>query len=261
MNRIDYAVDILAPGFELDIEQFVAPARAKVQRYWSKDLHLDDAGNVPQPVVRGRRFESVTVGKMPNRQIIAYDKRRAAIDLKQPYWFDAWGVERSDPTQQVWRVELRAGRDALARKLLRRRFDAVEACLRDFLITAVNEVRYLAGPPTGTNVSREPDHPLWTSTRRHIEAMPLLPAPTLPEEHVLALIRQQRREMAVNQAFGNLINALLLEGHSFEAVFDSFPQHASTAAAQYAEAAGRRTLAEKVRKASGRLGALFGTAG
>ncbi|WP_160116046.1 hypothetical protein [Candidatus Halocynthiibacter alkanivorans] len=55
--------------------------------------------------MRGGRFESVTIGKMPNRQVIVYDKKQAAKDQKTDYWFPAWNIDKDDPATQIWRVE------------------------------------------------------------------------------------------------------------------------------------------------------------
>ena len=85
INRLDYAIDILTPDFTLDMANFVTPGQAKVSAHWEDGYSKGEVGAPLQPVMRGGRFESVTVGKMPGRQVILYDKRRAALDLKQPY--------------------------------------------------------------------------------------------------------------------------------------------------------------------------------
>lgn len=253
VNRMDYAIDIAAPGFELDIANFVCPSRMKVRHHWSKEQLVDDDGTVPQSVVRGRQFESVTVGKMPNRQIILYNKRRAAIDLKQSYWFDVWGLDRTDPNLSVWRVEIRAGRDALNKKLLRRHFEHVEAYIRDYLITAAQDIRYINQENTQSNISRVPDDPIWALARSAIDELPLnAPAPIL-ESRVLETIRRQRMDMAEKQFGGNLINALVLEGHTVEDIKTNLPALAGRAMRHYAWSLGSRKVFDRARAAHARL--------
>ena len=75
VNRLDYAVDIATGNFDLHMENFIAPRRASIGCYFVKDLDLDDEGDTIKKsgasdlsaVMRGRRFESVTIGTMPNR--------------------------------------------------------------------------------------------------------------------------------------------------------------------------------------------------
>lgn len=252
VNRIDFAVDIRAPTFQLDVANFVCPAQAKLRPHWSKEQLLTDDGNACSAVVRGRRFESVTVGQMPNRQLIVYDKRRAAIDLNQPYWFDVWGLDRNDPGARVWRAEIRAGREALAKRLTKRSFEAVEADQNDYLLTAVREIRYLAGKAAHLNVSRAPEHPFWIALTEALANLPPSPEPPLTEARVLQVLRLQRHEMAVKQAYGNLINALLLEGQLPEEIAARFSHYATEAAEAYARDLGPRVLQMKVDKAAAR---------
>lgn len=72
IGRVDYAVDVLAPGFALEPEAFVMHSQA------TRADHLDVS-------VHGRssRVSSVTVGKMPGRQVIVYDKRAEVIAKKK----------------------------------------------------------------------------------------------------------------------------------------------------------------------------------
>ena len=67
IGRVDFAVDILAPDFALDPTGFVIHART------NRKAHTDLAemeSNGPSG-----RYTSVTLGKMPGRQVILYDKR------------------------------------------------------------------------------------------------------------------------------------------------------------------------------------------
>lgn len=253
VNRIDFAVDILAPDFVLDIANFVAPGQAKARPYWSKEQLLETDGDRPHAVLRGRTFESVTIGTMPNRQVIVYDKRRAAIDQRQPYWFEVWGVDPHDPGARVWRVEIRAGRDALAKVLLKRSYEAVEHELRSFLLKATREIRYIVDKDRQRNITRSTVHPMWNTLASALSELPLSAKPPMPEARALNIIRRQREDMARKQAFGNLQNAFVLEGLSPEDIARDFPAHAARAAKSYVANTGADQIARKTTEIGNRL--------
>ena len=177
VNRLDYAVDILATDFTLDMADFVTPGHAKVSAHWESGHSIGDNGEPIQPVMRGGRFETVTIGKMPGRQVILYDKRRAAIDKKELHWFEEWGVDRSDPGQQVWRVEIRAGKKALEKGHIKRSFEAIDADFAGFLRKAMEEIRYVTGKQDHSNVSRAATHPLWQTAADALQRLPVTAAP------------------------------------------------------------------------------------
>jgi hypothetical protein len=160
INRIDFAMDFLAPpDFELRHEQFVAHRRAKVRPYWSEKADSDE--NQPSAVLAGRRCESVTIGKMPGRQIIVYDKRRDAIDKGKMYLFDLWRIDPKDQTKRVWRIEIRAGKKHLKDRWRLSTFADIEAAIGDVFKLAMEDVRYLADDQSDSNVSRQDQHTLW----------------------------------------------------------------------------------------------------
>lgn len=166
INRIDYAVDFFAPEFELRTDGFVAHPRAKRRPYWSRQNETDP--NQPSAVLAGRTLESVTVGKLPGRQIIVYDKRREAIAKRNLHWFEIWKIDRSDPHATVWRVEVRAGKQELLRWNVRT-FDDVETCGGDAIRGALEEIIYVAAEQTDSNVSRQHLDPLWVAMIEHVE--------------------------------------------------------------------------------------------
>lgn len=95
INRMDFAMDFLVPpDFEPKHEQFVDHRRTKmVSRYFKEDQDDEDQSTA---VHSGGRCESVTIGKMPGRQVIIYDKRREAIDKHKMHWFKIWGIDPKD---------------------------------------------------------------------------------------------------------------------------------------------------------------------
>lgn len=164
INRVDFAMDFRTRDFELKAERFVAHAHTKIRSHWSEALPAID-NDRPSAVLRGRRLESVTIGKMPGRQVIVYDKRREAIDRQKRYWFDRWGIEPTDRDFNVWRVEVRAGKKHLKDRWAIRTFEDLEAGIGDVFRYALSDLRYLADHQSDSNVSRQQLHPLWEAAQ------------------------------------------------------------------------------------------------
>jgi len=198
VNRIDYAADFLAPGFELRLDGFTAHPRAKVRPHWSAESHSDR--NQPSAVLSGRRLESVTIGKMPGRQIIVYDKRREALDKRKFFWFKLWGIDPHDSATNVHRIEVRAGRKELKDRWGIRTFADVETCAGDMVRHALNEIRYLAPMQNDSNVTRQQIDPLWQAMIEQVErGLFDFRAGILPSQ-----IKELEREQAI-ETYTNLL--------------------------------------------------------
>ncbi len=194
INRADFAMDFQTCGFELHQDQFVAHSHTKVSPHWGK-RDSDHDQDQPAAVVRGRRLESVTIGKQPGRQIIVYDKRREAMEKQKYFWFNAWEKKRDDPNLEVWRVEVRAGKKELKEKYQLRTFDDFEAAIGDVVANALDAVKYLGDQQSDSNVTRQALHPIW------IEAQAVASSNLCQFRSGLTpdQIRQTTREQAMNQ--------------------------------------------------------------
>lgn len=190
---------------------------------------------------------------MPNRQVILYDKRRAAIDQRQPYWFEVWDVDRHDPGAQVWRAEFRAGRGTLEKRLLKRSLAAVDADLPIFLTKASEEIRYVINPDCQQNITRAQTAPLWKTAQSIIGALPLCTPPALPGPEALALLRAQRKDLALKQGIGNLLNYALLSGISKDDITTNLRMHIAQAGDDYLQLLGTDIHADKVSQTADRL--------
>lgn len=253
INRFDYAIDILASDFTLDIANFLTPGQAKARAYWSKEDALSKDANAPKAVLRGRHYESATIGSMPNRQVILYDKRREAIDKNNLHWFEVWKIDRHDPSARVWRVEIRAGRDALSKLMPFRTYEALEAHVKPFLVRAANDIRYLDGSADQSNISRIPSHRIWQTVQATLTELPINQPPALLEPRALKIMRLQKQEMALMQGFGNLINNLILKGIPPDKVAIEFRHYIDRAAATYELEVGRDGIRTKAEETEARL--------
>lgn len=164
VNRADFAMDFRTLGFSPRPEKFVAHSHTKVQSHLSRKEPERDR-NQPSSVTRGRRVESVTIGKMPGRQIVVYDKRRESIERRKHYWFKAWGVSKEEPDLEVWRVEVRAGKKELNGRWNIRTFQDLETAFGDMCCLALQQVRYVTDAPGDSNITRQELHPLWLAAQ------------------------------------------------------------------------------------------------
>ena len=108
----------------------------------------------------------------------------------------------------------------------------------------------LASLPEAERDRHAPAHLGGGSTGR---ALSEADSPPLPEARVLDLMRKQRRDMGVQQAFGNLINMMLLDGVPRERIKIRFRNLASDWAARYVEDQGEDVLSRKIADADERL--------
>jgi hypothetical protein len=211
VNRVDYAVDFLTDDFELSLDCFVTHPRMKVRPYWGEVSSTVDH-NRPSAVCRGRRLESVTIGKMPGRQIIVYDKRRAAIEQRKLFWFTVWGIDPHDAGAQVWRVEMRAGKKELKDRWQIKTFDDVDCAIGDVFDHAVADVRYVAQLQSDSNVTRQHLHPLWKAVIEHVkQALTDFSCGLLPGQ-----VKEIERQLAIDTysalTLGNLAGWAVAQG-------------------------------------------------
>lgn len=193
VRRVDYAIDVRIPVWDLRLESFVAHPRSTVRPHWGKKETRDADEFAPQIVTTGRRLSTVTVGKMPGRQIIVYDKKTAAIEKRELFWFDLWELPRKLPNLEIARVELRAGKSELKDKWQIRTFQDLENAVGDVFERLTFDIRYLAPDQSDSNVSRQRYDPLWELIRNHLAHNLLeLRSGLTPDQ-----VKQQKRMEAV----------------------------------------------------------------
>jgi hypothetical protein len=199
---VDYAIDIRADDLLLNLHQFIAPPRAKVSPHWTKASSA--VGQyASHAILSGRRIESVTVGRLPGRQVIIYDKTAEIRPNKAPWLWDTWAIDpRAGAT--VWRIELRAGRRELRDNRQIRSLPDLEGALRDMLWDIGHRVRYVSDDQTDSNVSRQRLHPIWELVTDHISQANLISGGgELPEQRIRELTLKAKREQYERLIIGN----------------------------------------------------------
>ncbi|MBL1272253.1 MAG: hypothetical protein COB25_007370, partial [Oceanospirillales bacterium] len=173
---------------------------------------------------RGRKIESITIGKMPGRQAIIYNKRKAAIEQGKTFWFKVWDIDPTDTTKKIWRVELRAGKRELKDKWQLTTFQDIEDCIGDVFAEATDQIRYLDDHQTDQNVSRQTLHPLWQAVlKAHEENLCDYRAGITPNQ-LKEVIREQQQEIYVQQIMGNAAGLAVVLGLNKQEIREQFSQ-------------------------------------
>ena len=251
INRTDFAMDFRTNGFELHLHQFVCHRRTKVSAHWDAPVTDDDRFH-PSAVIRGRQVQSMTIGKQPGRQIIVYDKRAEAIEKQKPFWFKTWGIDPHDLSQEVWRVEVRAGKKELKDKYQIRSFADFETSIGDVIVNALQDVRYLADHQTDSNVSRQSIHHIWEAAQQ-VAARNLFEYRSgLTPGQVLQIEREVALQRYAALVVGNAIGLCVAEGMEDKDIIEALPQLTADYAAKAIRADADR-MAKAIRRTRERL--------
>lgn len=216
ISRVDFAVDFLMPTkFCLKADQFVAHARTTISEYSVVPERSDNSEEEFQIHLSRRVPSSVTLGKMPNRQLIIYNKRKEAIQRQKLYWFDLWGIDIGDENAAIWRVEVRAGKAHLNFWKIKTFLDLTNQ-FGDLIAGAMSTVRYLQGYTSDTNISRSPPHALWEAAEREMaQSLFNYRSGIIPEN----IIEGEQRRIAENynsQIAAFIPGALVANGYPVE---------------------------------------------
>lgn len=155
VSRVDFACDFEAPEFQIKPECVVAHWRMTQSEY--TETEADGGFHI---VRQARRVNSLTIGKMPGRQIIIYDKRREVIDRRKSYWWKIWNVPKET---RVWRIEVRAGKRELKDRWNISTLETLEAMLPEIVGSMLSDIRLHEEEQTDSNVTRQALHPIWES--------------------------------------------------------------------------------------------------
>ena len=226
ISRADFCVDILAPGFELDPENFVIHSHSNRADHLTPDESTRSNG-------KSGRFTSVTVGKMPGRQAIIYDKRREVIDRgsKKKIWWDIWnanlramGLPELDPTDransQVWRIEMRAGKDLLKDRWNIRTWEQFDAQFGDVITEIFKKIRYCIPVANDTNRARWPNHDIWALAASEASGDLIEMRSYLDPSKIKHVHKQEHARLIMTLLTGNAITLAALKGVSSDGLPD-----------------------------------------
>ncbi|WP_270729584.1 hypothetical protein [Shimia sp. Alg240-R146] len=246
-------MDALAPDFELNPENFVIHSHSNRGDYLT---HEDDRRSNG----KSGRFTSVTVGKMPGRQVIVYDKRREVIDKKKPIWWDIWNanlrrddlplLDASDAaTSRVWRIEIRAGKNLLKDRWQVRTWAQLDTMFGDIVAEALEKVRYCE-PSDDGNRARWPNHALWDLVAATTDDDLMEMRSFVDPSGVKDVHRNEHIRLILAQVVGNATTLAALEGVSEIELID-YMEHVGARLATVVED-DQEHAARKLNEAKGR---------
>lgn len=213
-SRVDFAIDFLAPDFAVSPDNFVIHSRTGL-----KSIDVIDEVQVNG---RSSRTTSVTVGKMPGRQCIIYDKREEVIVKRKHEWPAIWGRAMNGPTappldlndraaSQVWRVELRVGKRHLKDVWDINSWASLYEMLPRMLLKMMDDVSYCQ-PAPDNNRSRWPNHAIWQAVRHVVASDLFVDVPTLAPEEYIEIKKEQKLDELATQILGLSISIAAVEG-------------------------------------------------
>jgi hypothetical protein len=213
IGRIDFAIDFQMPvAFELHPDRFVAHSRTVTSEHNYPISPTKISPNEFHVIYSGRRASSVTVGKMPGRQIIVYDKRHEAIHKQKTFWFDIWGIDRKDFSDAVWRVEIRAGKKHLKNWNITT-FADIGNQIGDLIFHAVKCVRYII-PDSDENVTRLHLDRFWRAVHKEVESALSEHISGVLPGRILAGEREVIRQRYISQICSLIPGAMVASGYS-----------------------------------------------
>jgi len=197
INRIDIAIDVLAEGFQPEPEKMIYHSRTKLSRHY--EAGEEGAGDYVN-VIGNRNIESLTIGKLPGRQIQIYDKRKECIAKRKGFWFELWGYKGKDDCPQIWRTEVRFGKKYLYDNNISS-FADLEKHLGFMLGKAFEDVR-MVEKVNQTNVTRSKTHSFWAFCQSEIVKILDGAASLFDRERILSVSKREYNGMLEAQFLG-----------------------------------------------------------
>lgn len=209
VNRFDVCVDINSDGFIPSPKNISVHSHTRVKQHYGDDKH--DARKL-EVVGAGKNIQTITIGKMPSRQISIYDKRREATYSQKSIWWEIWGRKKDDLKNPVWRVEIRFGKKAL-KSVNVETLDDVLAKGASMITDAMNDCRYLICENTDEiRADRVPTHPFWKFAHEALMQFSGGPAEGANTGNIKHIIRTDHINMLEKQAIGLLKTLAALRG-------------------------------------------------
>lgn len=217
ISRLDYCFDFITDSaFEPIPSRFVAHHRVKKHVYGEDGVKRYSALN-------GEKVNTVRLGEMPGRQVTLYNKTLEIKASRKKYWWDLWGIDPKpfkDGFKEIWRVEVRVGKEEL-NKWDVRRFKDFESKTGDVIAAILKAMRYTVPLKDDQNRSRWPMHLIWEqSLKTSYKALAPYRSNAIRED-VLRGLKEDAIEGYKERTIGNLIGLNTLEGHDISEIADT----------------------------------------
>lgn len=158
ISRFDFCFDFVMSGaFEPLPKRFVAHQRAK------KHVYGEEGAISNYSSLNGDKINTIRIGEMPGRQAVIYNKTKEITSSLKSYWWEIWGIEPKafkESFKQIWRIEVRAGKNELDKWSLKR-FEDFDLKGGDVIQSILSAIRYTKPLKNDLNRSRWPNDPIW----------------------------------------------------------------------------------------------------
>ncbi|MGB7318887.1 MAG: hypothetical protein WBC85_13050 [Planktotalea sp.] len=203
-SRADFAVDFIIPNFEPKPENFVI--NSQTNRKGISEIEGIETN------AKSNRITSITVGKMPNRQVIIYDKSLEANIRRKGEWPLIWrqNVGSELDGARVWRVELRIAKRHFKDVWNVDGWASFYELLKRILQKLLNDIRYCE-PNAEAKRARWTVHPIWQEVSRVASESLFDHIPTLTPDKYVEVKREQKIDELQKQALGLLISTAAIE--------------------------------------------------
>jgi hypothetical protein len=150
VSRFDYCFDFISDDFTINPQLITANKNSKRRFIGGNEL-----------ISQNKDIETVLIGKMPNRQIAIYNKKKEINIKNKQYWLNFWNLtEEEIENKNIWRVEIRAGKKELDTWNLKR-FNDFEEKAGDVLLDIAKAIRYLKENINDINKARWENIEFW----------------------------------------------------------------------------------------------------
>jgi len=246
INRVDVAVDIQSDTFEQpDPHKFICHSHATVKRHYDEDTETEGFR-----VVGNRKITSVTIGQIPGRQVIIYDKRKEAIYKKKVHWFEIWGVDKED-CPQIWRVEARFGKKYLRDQNVKT-FEALEKHLSRLIGKCLTDIR-MVEDVNHSNVTRSTPHELWEKAKTELLKVIKGFVQKVDRKRIMSVCRDEYNSMIETQVLGCLTTWAASKGIQIGECLALLPKLMSEKIVNHIAGDQGKEFRKKYRKAEERL--------
>lgn len=202
LSRADFCFDVHSPEFTEEmrpeiLSEFCKHSSCKFKAH-SKDLEGMHG--------RGKQLETVTIGSKKGLELQVYDKTKEITEASgKTYMYDRWCDPETGevPDADMWRVELRFGKDFLKNRKVNTLDDFLDN-IDELRTEAMHKIR-LTERNGDSNLARRPYHPLWSVCLKNYATHDILPIDRTVDGQRIAL-----REQAIKQIAGSLRSATVL---------------------------------------------------
>ncbi|MBV17510.1 MAG: hypothetical protein CMO05_08550 [Thalassospira sp.] len=247
ISRVDFAMDWRVSGdFRIDPDRFSMHGTTT----------LGQSGDEWNQAWRGQRCTGFTIGKMPGRQICIYDKRLEVVKKQKGHWWSIWDIDRDELDEagdQIWRLEIRAGKKHLKEHWGITRWPDLRKALGDIFKDALVQVRYKSRAwEKNENVSRIDDDEFWCAAKDCITRDLSDWSSNATPGVIKQVMEDQQRQTITAQLVGLSANLAVLSGMDHDKIAVDLPAQIATLITDHVRGPKVKDFKRKMRKVTRR---------